>query len=232
MKRAASAEAVGGPRKLSALAAAFQKAGSPGAAAAQMIELRLAARQQNACHAAQQQDISSTLAAMRAAAEQRAAVLGVASGPQPLHCVTMCMLVKLWCIPCIAHCARVNVGASGCTSTYRIVCVCVLVSDSCVTEVLLGVVGVHVYACLCLFVWTVQLGCVHVHACQSVCALVHVCPMGVCTCVCVCVCRRRMCAWCGSVRPHMPVIDTLFVDCLLFSLALCLRSLHFLSICC
>ena len=30
----------------------------------------------------------------------------------------------------------------------------------------------------------------------------------------------------------MPVIDTLFVDCLLFSLALCLRSLHFLSMCC
>jgi hypothetical protein len=107
MKRAASAEAVGGPRKMSALAAAFQKAGSPGAAAAQMIELRLSARHQNACHAAQQQDISSALAAMRAAADQRAAVLGAASGPQPLHCVTVCVLVNVWCIPHIANCAHV-----------------------------------------------------------------------------------------------------------------------------
>ena len=102
-------------------------------------------------------------------------------------------------------------------------CVRVFVSDCGVTVVLLGVVGVHVYACLCLFVWTVR-------SCMPIC--VHGCMCAQWVYALVCVCRRRMCAWCGSVRPHMPVIDTLFVDCVLFSLALCLRSLHFLSICC
>ena len=186
MKRAASAEAVGGPRKMSALAAAFQKAGSPGAAAAQMIELRLSARHQNACHAAQQQDISSALAAMRAAADQRAAVLGAASGPQPLHCVTVCVLVNVWCIPHIANCAHVWVGAYGCISVYQIVCVRVFVSDCGVTVVLLGVVGVHVYACLCLFVWTVR-------SCMPICVHGCMCVQCVYALVCVFVSSQNVC---------------------------------------